>query len=93
MHPSTSQLPQPSLSLASDEDDEYDYFDEDEPDEPQHHFLDGHTALKFLFAGVIAGAGTLSIPSALQMNEPGRSLTDVYCTLRSTQNISYYATA
>lgn len=72
MHPSTSPLsplsPSPNSSaLANDEDDEYDYFDEDEQDEPQHHFLDGHTALKFLFAGGIAGAGTLSVPFVLQV--------------------------
>ena len=75
MHPSTSQLsplsPSPNSSaLANDEDNEYDYFDEDEQDEPQHHFLDGHTALKFLFAGGIAGAGTLSVPFVLPVKRP-----------------------
>ena len=30
---------------------------EDEGDDEGHHFLEGHTALKFLLAGGIAGAG------------------------------------
>jgi solute carrier family 25 phosphate transporter 23/24/25/41 len=30
---------------------------EDEEDDEGHHFLEGHTALKFLLAGGIAGAG------------------------------------
>lgn len=39
------------------EDDEY-LDDEEEMEEPEHHgFLEGHTALKFLLAGGIAGAG------------------------------------
>jgi solute carrier family 25 phosphate transporter 23/24/25/41 len=43
-----------------DIDEEYGYLDDyQDVDEPQHHFLEGHTALKFLFAGGIAGAGTL----------------------------------
>ncbi|CAA7259826.1 unnamed protein product [Cyclocybe aegerita] len=45
-----------STALEPDEE-EYDYFDEDaeEEVEPQH-FLEGYTALKFLFAGGVAGA-------------------------------------
>jgi solute carrier family 25 (mitochondrial phosphate transporter), member 23/24/25/41 len=40
------------------EEEEYDYFDEDEvEEEEQHQFLEGHTAIKFLFAGGVAGAG------------------------------------
>lgn len=30
---------------------------EDEETEHHHHFLEGHTALKFLFAGGVAGTG------------------------------------
>ena len=30
---------------------------EDEEDDEGHHFLEGHTALKFLLAGGVAGAG------------------------------------
>jgi solute carrier family 25 phosphate transporter 23/24/25/41 len=29
----------------------------DEEDDESHHFLEGHTALKFLLAGGVAGAG------------------------------------
>ncbi|KAJ3505885.1 hypothetical protein NLJ89_g7175 [Agrocybe chaxingu] len=61
--PATYRIMQSSLqpSYASTalepNEEEYDYFDEDaeEEVEPQH-FLEGHTALKFLFAGGIAGA-------------------------------------
>lgn len=58
---SSTSLITPTSTSA--EDDEYDYIDDDqEPEEPPHHFLDGHTALKFLFAGGVAGAGmTFSI--------------------------------
>lgn len=54
----------PSSSAAllepdeEEEDEEYDYFDEDEVEEEEpHQFLEGHTAIKFLLAGGIAGAG------------------------------------
>jgi len=53
----------PSSSAAllepdHEEDEEYDYFDEDEVEEEGHHqFLEGHTAIKFLLAGGVAGAG------------------------------------
>ena len=30
-----------------------------EDEEPDHHVLEGHSALKFLLAGGVAGAGTL----------------------------------
>ncbi|KDR83676.1 hypothetical protein GALMADRAFT_110441 [Galerina marginata CBS 339.88] len=47
----TTQIPE------SDEDYEYDEFDEEEEKEEEHHeFLEGHTALKFLLAGGVAGA-------------------------------------
>jgi len=39
------------LDLEPDEDHEY------EETEHHHHFLEGHTALKFLFAGGVAGTG------------------------------------
>ena len=45
-------------SYANDEDDEeYDEYDEEE--EPHHTWLGGSTAVKFLLAGGVAGAGTL----------------------------------
>jgi solute carrier family 25 phosphate transporter 23/24/25/41 len=37
-------------------DGDYDHLQEDEEIE-HHHFLEGHTALKFLFAGGVAGTG------------------------------------
>jgi len=61
----SSSNPGPLSSAAllepddEEEDEEYDYFDEDEveEDEGQHQFLEGHTAVKFLLAGGVAGAG------------------------------------
>jgi len=60
----SSSNPGPSSSAAllepddDEEDGEYDYFDEDEVEEEgQHQFLEGHTAVKFLLAGGVAGAG------------------------------------
>uniref|UniRef100_A0A8H8CJZ1 EF-hand domain-containing protein n=1 Tax=Psilocybe cubensis TaxID=181762 RepID=A0A8H8CJZ1_PSICU len=50
---STSKLP--TIDLKPD--DGWEYLDEqEEGEEEQHHFLDGHTALKFLLAGGVAGA-------------------------------------
>jgi solute carrier family 25 phosphate transporter 23/24/25/41 len=51
-----SQVNGHALDLEPDK--EFDYLDEDEEIE-HHHFLEGHTALKFLFAGGVAGAGRL----------------------------------
>ncbi len=45
-------------ALDLEPDGDFDYLDEDEEIE-HHHFLEGHTALKFLFAGGVAGAGRL----------------------------------
>lgn len=56
---SSSQLTSASVELQVDEDD-YDFYDENqgvEQEEETHHFLEGHTALKFLLAGGVAGAG------------------------------------
>jgi hypothetical protein len=52
-----SQVNGQALDLEPDK--EFDYLDEDEEIE-HHHFLEGHTALKFLFAGGVAGAGRTS---------------------------------
>lgn len=51
-----SQVNGHALDLEPDGD--FDYLDEGEEIE-HHHFLEGHTALKFLFAGGVAGAGEL----------------------------------
>ena len=49
-----------STSRSSDSDEEYDELEEGEEEEEQeHHFLDGHTSLKFLLAGGVAGAGEI----------------------------------
>jgi hypothetical protein len=53
MGASGSNLPQPSVRLEDDNTEE-DYFEEDEE---SHNWLEGHTAIKFLMAGGIAGAG------------------------------------
>lgn len=57
----TSQYPSSTYPHEADQlepDDDFDYYDEDqEEDEEQHHVFGGHTALKFLFAGGVAGAG------------------------------------
>ncbi|KAF9485293.1 mitochondrial carrier [Pholiota conissans] len=46
-----------SKPMEGDVDEEYGYpEDYQEVDEPQYQFLEGHTAVKFLFAGGIAGA-------------------------------------
>ena len=53
----------PPLSTAviavtvADMEDEDDRDDEIDEDDEKHSFLEGHTALKFLLAGGIAGAG------------------------------------
>lgn len=55
-----SSLRPSSTSATSDSDEEYDELDEDqEGEEKEHSFLDGHTSLKFLLAGGIAGAGEI----------------------------------
>jgi len=53
-----------SHALDLEPDGDFDYVDDNENVE-HHHFLDGHPALKFLLAGGIAGAGTLSFPTCL----------------------------
>lgn len=58
---------QEALSQVQGDDDEL-MFDDDDVDEEDaaHTFLGGHTALKFLLAGGIAGAGEVSfIPTSL----------------------------
>jgi solute carrier family 25 phosphate transporter 23/24/25/41 len=55
---SSATLLEPDDGDDEEEDEEYDYFDEDEvEEEEQHQFLEGHTAIKFLLAGGVAGAG------------------------------------
>lgn len=54
---SSTALLEPDEEGEEQEDEEYDYFDEDEVEEEQHQFLEGHTAIKFLLAGGVAGAG------------------------------------
>lgn len=57
---SSSAHPSNPATSSSDEiqvdEEEYEYLDE-EHEEEHAHFLEGHTALKFLLAGGIAGAG------------------------------------
>jgi solute carrier family 25 phosphate transporter 23/24/25/41 len=50
----SKQVDGQALNLEPDGD--YDHLQEDERIE-HHHFLEGHTALKFLFAGGVAGTG------------------------------------
>ena len=46
------------------EDDDEDYDDEYEEEEPHHNWLGGSTAVKFLLAGGVAGAGTSMLPNS-----------------------------
>ncbi|KAF9567342.1 mitochondrial carrier [Agrocybe pediades] len=53
-HPQSSTAP---LETDLEPDDDFDYFDEDQEEEEEpHHIFGGHTALKFLLAGGVAGA-------------------------------------
>ena len=62
---------------------------EDGEDDEAHHFLEGHTALKFLLAGGIAGAGGF-IPLLVSSFTILGSITHLYCTPRSAENIPYH---
>jgi hypothetical protein len=54
LHPEDFHLPQNNRTYDWDEEDE-DFVEDDEMED--HSFLEGHTSLKFLFAGGVAGAG------------------------------------
>jgi hypothetical protein len=58
-HHEAGEVHSANVDFVSDDDDEDDFEHEDEHEhESTHHWLGGTTALKFLLAGGIAGAGT-----------------------------------
>ena len=62
---------------------------EHEEDDEGHHFLEGHTALKFLLAGGIAGAGGFIHLWVSSFTVLG-SITHLHGTPRSAENIPYH---
>jgi solute carrier family 25 phosphate transporter 23/24/25/41 len=72
-------------ALDLEPDGDYDYLHEDDGTEQQHAF-EGHTALKFLLAGGVAGAGTPNlsslIPNTLSSLTVSRTCTAPFDRLR-----------
>ena len=80
----TKQVNGQALDLEPDGD-----FHEDD-DAEHYHFLEGHTALKFLLAGGVAGAGMSYVSSFDVRFSIFYSFSNVYSTLRQAQSVSHY---
>lgn len=79
--------------LEEGENDDFDEYDEEEDEVPVHHnWLEGHSALKFLLAGGIAGAGKQNCLSVCLLAESLHSFPNMHCTLRSSQDLPHHAT-
>lgn len=90
-------LPPPVPYEPVSSEDDYELDDEDHEDyldheEDHHTMLAGSLALRFLFAGGVAGAGKsyalyVMIYDLLIMTS---SLANLHCSIRSAQDLSYY---
>ena len=85
-------LPVDHQTTYSDGDDDADYDEYDEEEEPHHSWLGGSTAVKFLLAGGIAGAGTKQLCAVLELVLMASSIANMHGPIRQVKNLFDNAT-